>query len=146
MALMLEPDQPIYDPRCDAFAESWITKQTGQFKRLGVLGDWDHPYLTLDATYEGAIARALQHGLLPRSARPDATAVEALLQRMQLNVQVTGMLDDSSRYADIILPLSDTLASYVPRATPGQHRANRANGSDTPASTSERARPSARRG
>ncbi|HEX6069622.1 MAG TPA: molybdopterin-dependent oxidoreductase, partial [Longimicrobiaceae bacterium] len=48
----------------------------------------------------------------PLTGLPDPTAVEALLQRMQLNVQVTGVLDDSSRYADIILPLSDTLASY----------------------------------
>jgi subtilisin family serine protease len=43
---------------------------------------------------------------------PDAAAVEGLLQRTQLNVQVVGRLNDSSRYADIILPLGDSLVSY----------------------------------
>src|SRR5688572_2098943 len=32
--------------RCDAFAESWITKQTAQFKRIGVLADWKSEYKT----------------------------------------------------------------------------------------------------
>src|SRR5664279_5594807 len=32
--------------RCDAFSELWIAKQTTQFKRLGVLGDWKHEYKT----------------------------------------------------------------------------------------------------
>src|SRR5262249_48722570 len=37
---------------CDAYARKYIDLQRTQFKRLGVLGDWDHPYLTLDKQYE----------------------------------------------------------------------------------------------
>ncbi len=37
---------------CAAFARKYIEIMTGQFKRLGVLGDWDHPYVTLDPAYE----------------------------------------------------------------------------------------------
>ncbi|MCA3572900.1 MAG: class I tRNA ligase family protein, partial [Aestuariivirga sp.] len=41
---------PINDFRreCRAFAEHWIEVQRAEFKRLGVTGDWDNPYLTMD--------------------------------------------------------------------------------------------------
>src|SRR4051812_1467233 len=44
---------------CREYAMKFVDIQRTEFKRLGVLGDWDHPYLTLDPTYEGAIASAL---------------------------------------------------------------------------------------
>ncbi len=37
---------------CDAYARKYIDLQRTQFKRLGVLGDWDNPYLTLNKEYE----------------------------------------------------------------------------------------------
>ena len=37
---------------CDAYARKFIDIQRGQFKRLGVLGDWENPYLTLNKEYE----------------------------------------------------------------------------------------------
>src|ERR1700726_2046851 len=44
--------------RCDAFARKYVDLQREQFKRLGVFGDWEHPYLTLDPSYEAQILRA----------------------------------------------------------------------------------------
>lgn len=44
--------------RSEAFARKYVGIQREQFKRLGVFGDWDHPYLTLDPAYETAILRA----------------------------------------------------------------------------------------
>ena len=44
--------------RCEAFARKFIDLQRQQFKRLGVFGDWDHPYLTMDPAYEAEILRA----------------------------------------------------------------------------------------
>lgn len=38
--------------RCEAWARSYITRQTTQFKRLGVRGDWENPYVTLEPYYE----------------------------------------------------------------------------------------------
>ena len=38
--------------KCAAYAKSFAKVQTGQFKRLGVIGDWDHPYMTLLPAYE----------------------------------------------------------------------------------------------
>ena len=39
--------------KCAAYARSFADIQTGQFKRLGVIGDWDHPYMTLVPAYRG---------------------------------------------------------------------------------------------
>jgi isoleucyl-tRNA synthetase len=44
--------------RSEEFARKFVDIQRGQFKRLGVLGDWENPYLTLDPAYEAEILRA----------------------------------------------------------------------------------------
>ncbi|MGW8195427.1 MAG: isoleucine--tRNA ligase [Desulforhopalus sp.] len=52
---------------CRSYAEKWIKIQKEQFKRLGVLGEWDNPYLTIDYGYEAAIAREFNRFLLSDS-------------------------------------------------------------------------------
>lgn len=37
---------------CTAYAKKWVATQRDQFKRLGILADWDNPYLTLNPEYE----------------------------------------------------------------------------------------------
>ncbi|BHH82984.1 isoleucine--tRNA ligase [Desulforhopalus sp. 52FAK] len=49
---------------CRKYANKWIKTQKEQFKRLGVLGDWDDPYLTINYSYEAAIAREFNKFLL----------------------------------------------------------------------------------
>jgi len=44
---------------CREYAEKFIGIQREEFKRLGVFGDWDNPYLTMDPSYEAAIVREL---------------------------------------------------------------------------------------
>ena len=44
---------------CRAHAEKYMDIQRSQFKRLGVLGDWHHPYLTMSYDYEATIVREL---------------------------------------------------------------------------------------
>ena len=60
--------------RSEAFARKWIDIQRNSFKRLGVFGDWDNPYLTLSAGYEADIIRffatAIDKKLVYRSKRP----------------------------------------------------------------------------
>src|SRR3982074_2572152 len=60
--------------RCEVFARKGIDIQREQFKRLGVLGDWEHPYLTLDPKYEAEILRAfavfVEEGLVYQSKKP----------------------------------------------------------------------------
>ncbi len=42
---------------CREYAEKYYKIQREEFRRLGVLGDWEHPYLTMDPGYEAAIVR-----------------------------------------------------------------------------------------
>src|SRR3954451_15159846 len=60
---------PIADFRkeCRAFAERWIDVQRAEFKRLGVLGDWQHPYTTMDYAAEAGIFREVAKFLLDGS-------------------------------------------------------------------------------
>jgi len=59
---------------CRKYAEKWIKTQKQEFKRLGVLGDWDKPYLTMTYDYEATIAREfnkfLLSGSVVRSKKP----------------------------------------------------------------------------
>jgi len=60
--------------QCRAFAAHWIDVQREEFKRLGVLGDWDHPYSTMDFAAEAQIVREIMkfaaNGLLYRGSKP----------------------------------------------------------------------------
>jgi isoleucyl-tRNA synthetase len=59
---------------CRQFAEHWIGVQREEFKRLGVEGDWAHPYSTMDYFAEAQIARELmkfaRNGTLYRGSKP----------------------------------------------------------------------------
>jgi len=59
---------------CRKFAEKWVDVQREEFKRLGIIGDWDHPYLTMSYPAEATIARELMkfaaNGLLYRGSKP----------------------------------------------------------------------------
>ncbi|MBP6058138.1 MAG: isoleucine--tRNA ligase [Nitrosomonas sp.] len=59
---------------CRAFAKEQVERQKADFIRLGVLGDWDHPYLTMDFKTEAGIIRALgkiyQNGYLYQGQKP----------------------------------------------------------------------------
>ena len=60
--------------KSEEYARKYIGIQRTQFKRLGVLGDWEHPYLTLDPAYEAEIIRAfagfVEAGLVYQSKKP----------------------------------------------------------------------------
>jgi isoleucyl-tRNA synthetase len=59
---------------CRAFASHWIGVQRREFERLGVVGDWAHPYTTMDYFAESQIARELMkfaaNGTLYRGSKP----------------------------------------------------------------------------
>ena len=59
---------------CREYALAQVDAQREDFKRLGVLGDWDRPYLTLDPQYEAeqvrALARIIDNGHLHRGYKP----------------------------------------------------------------------------
>ena len=59
---------------CRAYAEKYVALQRKDFERLGVFGDWDHPYLTMSYGYQATIVRALgtlvEKGLVYKGKKP----------------------------------------------------------------------------
>ncbi len=60
--------------QCRAFATHWVDVQREEFRRLGVVGDWDHPYETMSFPAEAQIAREIMkfaaNGTLYRGSKP----------------------------------------------------------------------------
>ncbi len=59
---------------CEAFAEDFIQKQMGGFKRLGVVGDWENPYRTMDKHFEAqevkVFGRMFDKGYIYKGLKP----------------------------------------------------------------------------
>jgi isoleucyl-tRNA synthetase len=54
----LQPDRIALRHRCREYAAHWVQVQRGEFERLGVWGEWETPYLTMDRGFEAAILDA----------------------------------------------------------------------------------------
>ncbi|RFB06429.1 isoleucine--tRNA ligase [Parvularcula marina] len=59
---------------CRAYAKSWIETQMAEFRRLGIEGDWDHPYLTMNYESEAAVTaeflKLVEKGLVYQGSKP----------------------------------------------------------------------------
>ena len=60
--------------KCREYAESYIEKMTGQFQRLGVLGEWENPYITLLPEFEAkqieVFCKMAEKGLIYKGMKP----------------------------------------------------------------------------
>jgi len=87
--------------RSEAFARKFVDIQREQFKRLGVFGDWEHPYLTMDPKYEAEILRAfavfVEEGLVYQSKKPVfwSTGAQTALAEAEVEYQER---DDTAVY------------------------------------------------
>ncbi len=65
---------PQFRDACHAFAENFVGRQREQFKRLGVIGDWEHPYLTMDPKFEAKEIRVFgkmyEEGYIYKGLKP----------------------------------------------------------------------------
>ena len=90
---------------CRAYAEHWLGVQREEFKRLGVVGDWDHPYTTMSYPAEAQIAREIfkfvASGLLYRGSKPVMWSV----------VEKTALAEAEVEYEDHV---SDTIFAAFP--------------------------------
>ncbi|MCE5198423.1 MAG: isoleucine--tRNA ligase [Armatimonadota bacterium] len=59
---------------CREYASKWVSRQREQFERLGILGDWDDPYLTMNYGYEATIVKVFgelaKQGYIYRGLKP----------------------------------------------------------------------------
>ena len=65
---------PDFRDACREFATDYVNRQREQFKRLGVIGDWDNPYLTMDSAFEAHEVRVFgkmyEKGYIYKGLRP----------------------------------------------------------------------------
>lgn len=91
-------DKVEFRRECRAFAEKWVKIQTEEFQRLGVIGDWKRPYLTMDYEAEAQIVREigkfLMNGGLYAGERPVLWSV----------VEKTALADAEVEYHDHVSP------------------------------------------
>jgi isoleucyl-tRNA synthetase len=84
--------------RCRAYAAGWISEQSGEFQRLGVLGDWAHRYATMDYSSEAAIVaefhKFIASGQVYRGSKPV----------MWSPVERTALADAEVEYHDHVSP------------------------------------------
>src|SRR6202011_883808 len=102
---------------CRAYAAHWLNVQREEFKRLGIIGDWDHPYATMDYFAEAQIARELMkfaaNGTLYRGSKPVMWSV----------VEKTALAEAEVEYEDYT---SDTVWVKFPVSSPYGRLANAA--------------------
>jgi len=103
---------------CRAYAGHWLDVQREEFKRLGVEGDWDHPYTTMSFPAEAQIAREIMkfaaNGMLYRGSKPVMWSV----------VEKTALAEAEVEYEDYT---SDTVWVKFPVANaPAGHAMARA--------------------
>ena len=94
---------------CRAYATHWLNVQREEFKRLGVVGDWDHPYATMSYPAEAQIACELMkfaaNGTLYRGSKPVMWSV----------VEKTALAEAEVEYEDYT---SDTVWVKFPVTSP----------------------------
>ncbi|KMS62921.1 isoleucine--tRNA ligase [Sphingobium baderi] len=93
--------------QCRAYADKWVGVQKEQFKRLGVMGDWDDPYLTMkfdaEATIVGELLKFAESGQLYRGAKPV----------MWSPVEKTALAEAEVEYEDIVSTQIDVAFEIV---------------------------------
>jgi len=96
--------------RSEAFAWKFVNIQREQFKRLGVFGDWENPYLTMDPKYEAEILRAfavfVEEELVYQSKKPVfwSTGAQTALAEAEVEYQER---DDTAVYVRFPLPRNE---------------------------------------
>ena len=98
-AKKLDKDQVPVDQfraECRAYADKWVAVQRAQFERLGVMGDWDDPYLTMkysaEAVIVGELLKFTESGQLYRGAKPV----------MWSPVEKTALAEAEVEYEDVV--------------------------------------------
>lgn len=98
---------------CRHYAQEQINIQREEFKRLGVTGDWQHPYLTMDPVYEANIIRALatiiDNGHLQQGRKPVHWCVDCGSALAEAEVEYR---DKTSSAIDVKFTIIDDAALF----------------------------------
>ena len=84
---------------CEAYARKYIGIQTQQFQRLGVIGDWDNPYITLNPQYEAdelrLFADIVEKGFVYRGKKPVYWSIPCRTALAEAEVEYKDHVSDS---------------------------------------------------
>ncbi len=104
---------------CRDYATKFIDVMSVEFQRLGVFGDWDHLYLTMDFRYQAAIARALgkfvERGLVYKGKKPVHWCIHCRTALAEAEVEYA---DHSSPSIYVEFPLADASAETLQTRVP----------------------------
>jgi len=99
---------------CRAYAEHWLQVQREEFRRLGVVGDWEHPYTTMSYPAEAQIAREIfkfvANGLLYRGSKPVMWSVVEKTALAEAEIEYDDYVSDTVHVA---FPVEGEAASVV---------------------------------
>ena len=108
---------------CRAYATRFIDVMSVEFQRLGVFGDWEHLYLTMDFKYQAAIARALgrfvEQGLVYKGKKPVHWCIHCRTALAEAEVEYE---DHTSPSIYVEFPLAPESAERTRRARAGAGR------------------------
>jgi isoleucyl-tRNA synthetase len=108
-------DARTFRAACREFAAKQIDLQRKDFKRLGVLGDWEHPYLTMDPRYEAqqirALGKLIDNGHLYRGLKPVHWCLDCRSALAEAEVEYE---DRTSTAVDVAFRCAD-VADFVRR-------------------------------
>ncbi|MBO6804982.1 MAG: isoleucine--tRNA ligase, partial [Thalassospira sp.] len=113
-------DVPIAEFRkeCREFAQKWLDIQREEFKRLGVMGDWDNPYVTMDYKAEASIARELgkflMNGSLYMGSKP---VMWSVVEKTALAEAEVEYHDHTSKTIYVRFPVTETKVDLLKDAT-----------------------------
>jgi isoleucyl-tRNA synthetase len=108
---------------CRAFAEHWVGVQAEEFQRLGVTGDWEHPYLTMSFAAEAQIAREIMKfaasGLLYRGSKPVMWSVVEKTALAEAEVEYEDIVSDAIYVAFPVKHIKENSAILFKQDNPG---------------------------
>jgi isoleucyl-tRNA synthetase len=101
--------------RCRAYAEKFIDIQREEFKRLGVFGEWENPYLTMNYRYQATIVRELgkffQNGAVYRGKKPVYWCASCVTALAEAEVEYA---DSSTPSIYVRFPAKDDFSDRIP--------------------------------
>jgi isoleucyl-tRNA synthetase len=104
---------------CRAYAERFVGTMSAQFQRLGILGTWDEPYLTMNFKYQAAIARAfgrfVEQGLVYKGKKPVHWCIHCRTALAEAEVEYE---DHTSPSIYVEFPLSSDSAKEIGARVP----------------------------
>jgi hypothetical protein len=114
-----KPDKATLRRACRDYAQHFVQVQREQFERLGLVGEWDNPYLTMDYAFEAGIVRIfgelVQRGYIYRGLRPTLWCPTCQTALADAEVEYAPKVSDSIYVAfPVVKPPADAPATGEP--------------------------------